>query len=90
MAVEIYSSAPPARRHIEVGVFEARADSGLNPDEIKETVGQLRAYAAVRGCDALFFAEISQDSPGAELAVWLYNHHDRVDRLRETCVVYTD
>jgi hypothetical protein len=49
--VGVFSSGPPQRPHLDVGIIEAIAGSGL--ESLESLVALAREEAARRGCDAL-------------------------------------
>jgi hypothetical protein len=49
--VDVFSSGPPQRPHLDVGIIEAIAASGL--ESFESLVALARDEAARRGCDAL-------------------------------------
>ena len=79
-SVEVFLGRPPARPHVDVGMFEAY--QGENDDgtgrSTEDMLHTLRLHAALRGCDAL-------QVMGVELA------GRRASRVvRGVCEMYTD
>src|SRR5262245_17805591 len=50
--VELFTSAPPARAHAEVGVIESQQKPGSDVQS-SELIAQMRALAGEHGCDGL-------------------------------------
>jgi hypothetical protein len=77
--VELYASVPPARPHVDVGLFEVSepAGPGIEPSWAQMTEA-LRAHGALLGCDAVSVMAFDRDGRYAQKAV------------RAMCVVYTD
>jgi hypothetical protein len=81
--VELYSSSPPKRPHIDVALLEAvQDDSGEDHDEM---LAKLRESAAQMGCDAVFVGGLSYRSGDPNLGQ-LFDPNKHV--LRATCMVY--
>jgi hypothetical protein len=82
--VEVFSSAAPARPHVDVGLItvEEGQTGGGTPDEL---LGLLRQTAAERGCDAVVVAP-----PGSKSGTDPLLNLTRSYRVYSgTCIVYT-
>jgi hypothetical protein len=51
--VQVFSTAPPDRPYVEVGLIEAQQASEYSLDNESSVIAKLRAAAAERGCDAI-------------------------------------
>lgn len=86
-SVEVFTTTPPPRPFVEVGMIESQQESGLSTDGMGEIIAQMREVAAERGCDALVIS-------GSNDAVEGQAHHDHgyvgtLKGYRGACVVYT-
>jgi hypothetical protein len=52
-SVEMFSSGPPERPHVDIALVQATLDSGFSTDDDAVLLAKLRERAAVMGCDAL-------------------------------------
>jgi hypothetical protein len=66
--VEVYTSSLPTRPFVEVGIIQSRQSSGLSFDEMPEIIGEMRGYAAKRGCDGLIINGASDKVEGTSSA----------------------
>lgn len=82
-SVEIYSSAPPTRPHVDVALL--RADQGNYEADTARMVQALAERAGQLGCDALFISGASE-RPGAPGNAYLFDPGSRA--LLGTCIVY--
>lgn len=82
-SVEVYSSTPPTRPHVDVALLQVEDLSGAGTQTPK-LVAMLVQQAAERGCDALFISGMSERSP---------NRHALFDSGSQsvygTCIAYT-
>jgi hypothetical protein len=83
--VEVFSSAPPDRPHVDVGLITVeQGDIGHGSPEA--LIAMLREMAARRGCDALVVAPPGSKSESALGGLIDYTESYRV--YSGTCVVY--
>jgi hypothetical protein len=82
-SVEVFSSGPPARPHIDVALLEARQTSGFSGDDTGDFVAKLREQAAQRGCDGIVIGGVTNESVGEG------RNQDNRKGLTATCIVYT-
>jgi len=80
--VELFSSAPPERPHVDVGLITVQEGDG---DETPAAlIGLLRQLAAERGCDAVVVAP-----PASKTGVlWLFGETRSYQVYSGTCLVY--
>src|SRR5580698_5435788 len=77
--VEVFSSSPPARAHVDYGVITI-SEGEIGPGTADELLGMLRQMAAEYGCDAVVLAPPSSTS-----------YSNRSFRVYSgTCVVYVE
>jgi hypothetical protein len=90
MSVELFTSGPPARPHVDVALLEAEATSGLSTDRTPEMLGELRARGAQMGCDAIVLGGMSSRDPNlGDAETWLVKHPRDRKGVFATCIVYT-
>ena len=82
-SVEIYSSAPPTRPHVDVALL--RADQGNYEADTPRMVQALAERAGQLGCDALFISGASERA-GAPGSAYLFDPGSRA--LLGTCIAY--
>lgn len=80
--VEIYTTGAPNRAYTEVGYFEAEEGTYGG---FEDTLNDLRADAARRGCDALV---VEGTSTATDYDPWVGMRTER--RVHATCIVYED
>ncbi len=80
--VEVYSASPPQRKYIEVGLIEARRESGWSVDDETAVQTKLRQDAAERGCDAIVI------TGSADAIVGDHNSTTTLRGYRATCIVW--
>lgn len=79
--VELFSSAPPDRPHVDVRLLTAQEGDG---DETPAAlINVVRQVAAERGCDAVVVAP-----PGSKTAEWLFGGTRSYQVYSGTCLVY--
>jgi hypothetical protein len=84
-SVELYSSAPPNRPHVDVGTFEVEQTHSLNPEGRDLMYAELRETAGAHGCDAVFLGNVSDHTAQKG------NPFDQSStKLQATCIVFTD
>ena len=74
-SVDLFSSTPPSRPHVDAALLEAEQNDGQSTAVM---VQKLRDRAGDMGCDAIFIG-----NPGEE-------RHYGARTLTATCIVYTD
>lgn len=84
-SVEVFSSAPPQRPHVDVEYLEAEAEaeSGLSADGTPRFIAALRAKAATDGCDAIVLGGTTNYLTSGG------KYGTNLKRIVATCVVYT-
>jgi len=86
-SVEVYSSLPPARRHVDVALLKVDQSNGLTEADTAAMIQKLREKAAQQGCDAVFISGTSERSPlpsSGPIPPLDFGSH----QLTATCVVY--
>jgi hypothetical protein len=74
-AVEMFTSGPPERGHVDVALLEVKPSMG-NDDSTGGLLGQLRTRAGQMGCDGLVIGGLQATKRDGEL-------------INGTCIVYT-
>lgn len=88
--VELFTSGPPARPHVDVAFLEAEESSSLSTDETAEMLTKLRKRGAERGCDAVVIGGLSSRAPGLnDGETWLVDNPKARKGIYATCIVYT-
>ncbi|HVY49692.1 MAG TPA: hypothetical protein VHB21_27550 [Minicystis sp.] len=86
-SVEILTAGPPQRPFVEIGMIEARQQSGYSLDNKHEVLDKLRNYAANLGCDAIV---VSGDNGTSSVYAGGNNNIPVTTAgYRGTCIVYT-
>ncbi|HEX3854770.1 MAG TPA: hypothetical protein VHW01_27605 [Polyangiaceae bacterium] len=85
-AVEVYSSSPPAKAHLDVALIQADQINGTNA-QLPEMVAKLREKAGQMGCDAIFISGASERA-GAPGDAHLFDPGSHL--LLATCVAYLE
>lgn len=89
--VELFTSGPPQRAHVDVAFFEAEETSGLSTDGTSDMLRQLRERGAQLGCDAIVVGGVSSRDPGINDAeAWLVKHPKGRKGVFATCIAYTE
>lgn len=89
--VELFTSGPPRRAHVDVAFFEAEETSGLSVDGTPEMLAQLRERGAALGCDAVVVGGVSSRDPGVtDAEAWLVEHPKSRKGVFATCIAYTE
>lgn len=78
-SVEVYTSAAPARPHVDVSYLEASQDT-YSYDDTATMLGKLRSHAAELGCDAIVVAGLTNAT---------FDHRS-LKGIVATCIAYTD
>ncbi|HWA78475.1 MAG TPA: hypothetical protein VG937_39335 [Polyangiaceae bacterium] len=86
-SIEIFTSGPPDRPHIDLALIEAEQQSSGTEGGTAALVAALRAKAGELGCDALVIGSALSRTDTLANALTGYEH-DR-EALFGTCVVYT-
>jgi len=87
-SVEVYSSAPPSRPHVDVALLEAE-QSELGSGGGAVMVRRLRERAGKMGCDAVFISGISTRD-GEPHGSDLYFLDPGSRSVHATCIAYVD
>jgi hypothetical protein len=82
--VEVFSSGPPARPHVDVALLEAEQRSDLSADNIPQFVNHLRARAAAMGCDGIVLGGVTNTTD----ASWTTTNNGSRKGITATCIVY--
>ncbi len=81
--VEVFTSGPPARPHVDVSFLEIQQESKLSIDDTRELIAKLRIEAAARGCEGLVIGGVTHEPTGGDQTTSLKG-------MTATCIVYTD
>jgi hypothetical protein len=84
--VEVFTSGPPARPHIDLTFYEVQQEE-YSADDTREFIDLARVEAARKGCDGLVIGGITHE-PTATLSD--SNTVTSRKGLTATCIVYTD
>jgi hypothetical protein len=84
--VEVFTSGPPARPHMDLAYFEAQQDSEFSTDDTRDFIVKMREAAARRGCDGLVIGAITHEVHGA---IFDARQPTSQKGLTATCIVYT-
>ena len=84
--VEVYSSAPPARAHVDAALIQASQTNGTSA-ETAEMVAKIREQAGRMGCDAIVISGASERA-GAPGDAHLLDPGTHL--LLATCIVYLE
>lgn len=86
-SVEIFTSGPPLRPHMDLAYYEARQSSEFSSDDTRELIVKMRVAAARRGCDGLVVGGITHETTRT-----IFDSHRPTSNkgLTATCIVYTD
>jgi hypothetical protein len=82
-SVEVFSSGPPDRPHVDVGMITVEEGNNGEESSPQELLTLLRQNAARQGCDALV---VSPPSSKTDSDLFAYTHSRWV--YSGTCVVY--
>ena len=84
-SVEIFTSAPPARPHVDVMLLEVEQTHDVNDQGMDIMIARLRERAGQLGCDAVFIGGFSEHEG---------QHGNFLDKdstkMQATCIAYTD
>ena len=86
--VELFSSAAPARPHVDVAFIEATEQSWGSSASVAQIMNELRKRAAQLGCDGVVIG--SRFARVDDLNTLLTGNAHDVQGLTGTCIVYTD
>jgi hypothetical protein len=84
--VEVYSSSPPTRTHVDVALIQADQRNGSSAD-LAEMVAKIREQAGQMGCDAIVVSGASE-RPGAAGDAHLLDPGSHL--LLATCIAYLE
>jgi hypothetical protein len=82
-SVEIFSSGPPTRPHVDVAVLEGQQQSEWSLDNQSDIIRQLRARAAEMGCDGLVITGPDNGAAGNR------DYTTTLHGFLATCIAYT-
>lgn len=82
-SVEIISSGPPTRPHVDVALLQAQQEA-YSLDNNADMIAKLREQAARLGCDALVIKGPDNGSYGDRDNTWTLHGYFA------TCIAYTD
>jgi hypothetical protein len=82
-SVEILSSGPPTRPHVDVAILQAQQEA-YSLDDNNDMIGKLREQAARLGCDALVINGPDNGTFGENHNTWTLHGYFA------TCIAYTD
>jgi hypothetical protein len=83
-SVEVFSSAPPARAHVDVALLEVEQTHDLNQQGTDLMIQRLRERAGAIGCDAVVIGGMRERGNSTEL------FDSGSTTLHATCIVYND
>jgi len=90
-SVELYTSGPPARAHVDVAFLEAEEESSFSVAGTPEMLAKLHERGAQMGCDAVVIGGMSSRAPGlADVESWLVKHPKARKGIYATCIVFTE
>jgi hypothetical protein len=87
-SVEVYTSSPPARPHVDLAILEVVEQAGSSEFDTGEMLAKLRQLAADHGCDAIHVSGTLNRGPGVDAL--LTDYPASREGLAATCIVYTD
>jgi hypothetical protein len=90
-SVELFTSGPPLRGHVDVAFLEAEESSSFSTHHTPEMLNKLREQGAQFGCDAVVIGGLSSRDPGiTDAETWLVDHPKGRKGVFATCIVYTE
>ena len=90
-SVELFTSGPPPRAHVDVAFFEAEETSSFSTDRTPDMLRHLRERGADLGCDAVVVGGVSSRDPGVtDVESWLVDHPKGRKGVFATCIAYTE
>jgi len=90
-SVEMFTSGPPARPHVDVAFIEAEESSSFSTDGTAAMLTKLRQRGAQRGCDAIVVGGLSSRDPGlGDGETWVNDNPKGRKGVYATCIVYSD
>lgn len=89
--VELFTSGPPQRAHVDVAFIEAEETSSFSTDGTADMLRQLRERGAQLGCDAVVIGGMSSRDPGVtDAEAWLVENPKGRKGVFATCIAYTE
>jgi len=85
--VEIFSSGPPGRPHVDIAYLEAEQQTSLSVDNTPEFIHELRSRAADMGCDGLVLGGLTHAADVATSVIGDVNASKK--GITATCIIYT-
>jgi hypothetical protein len=90
--VHIYTTGAPEAEYVEVGILQARQESGFSTDDMPSIIRQMRGRAGAIGCDALIINGAADKQSGS-----VFISNDKITSSSHTlegfwgaCIVYLD
>ena len=88
-SVELYTSGPPQRAHVDVALLEVEESSSLSTADTTEMMNELRNRGAQMGCDAIVLGSSSSRDPGlGDAERWLNKDARGRKGFTATCIAY--
>ena len=88
--VELYTSGPPARGHVDVALIEAEESSSLSVADTGDMLRKLREKGGQMGCDAVVVGGSSSRDPGLRDAeTWIAEDPKGRKGFYATCIMYS-
>jgi hypothetical protein len=88
-SVELYTSGPPQRAHVDVALLEVEESSSLSLADTNAMMNELRSRAAQIGCDAIVLGGASSRDPGlGDAERWLNKDARGRKGFTATCIAY--
>jgi hypothetical protein len=90
-SVELFTSGPPQRAHVDVALIEAEESSSFSTHRTPEMLNKLREQGAQLGCDAVVLGGMSSRDPGiTDAESWLVDNPKGRKGVFATCIAYTE
>jgi hypothetical protein len=90
--VHIYTTGAPEAAYVEVGILQARQESGFSTDDMPAIIRQMRGRAASIGCDGLIINGAADKQSGSVFvsddAITSSSH--TLEGFWGACIVYLD
>jgi hypothetical protein len=88
--VELYTSGPPARPHVDVALLEVEESSSVSLADTSEMMNELRNRGAQMGCDGIVLGSSSTRDPGlGDAESWIAKNPRGRKGFTATCIAYT-
>jgi len=87
--VEMYTSGPPQRPHVDIALLEVEESSSLSTADTNQMISDLRNRGAQMGCDAIVLGGASSRDPGlGDAERWLNKDARGRKGFTATCIAY--